>query len=897
MNKSLTLLCLLLLYPALNVFAQSGNGLKGDYFNAKFLTGAVIRTRTDKVIDFDFGYGPPITGIDNDNFSIRWTGQILAPVSGLYTFTTYSDDGVRLWINGTKVLDNWTDHAPIYDDSSTVFLNAGAKYDIRLEYFEGVYGAQIQLFWAYPGQARIIIPQRQLFTNEPVVIPPTVAGNGTGLRGDYYNFINLTGAPVLTRTDATVDFDFGTGSPGGNTLSDYFSARWTGQIQSPIAGDVTLTTISDDGVRLYLNGQLIIDNWTYHAPTTNNSSPLSLVAGQKYDVRMEMYENTGGAVAKLHWSYAGQADQAIPRQYLYPASTVYTAPTATPLELTTENKEVARFLLQATYGPTFKDITDLRIKGIDAWLNEQFSLSIQSHQQYLYDLRDAGVKVRNEEARESFWKQALTGRDQLRQRVAFALSEIFVVSELGGNLDNQPYALGSYLDTLTRNAFGNYRQLLEDVTLHQAMGRYLDMLGNDKEDVATSRTPNENYAREVLQLFSIGLYQLNSDGTFKLDAASKPISTYDQDEVKGFAKVFTGWNWGGNTTRTDATWVNPAKQYLWEYAMQPWPSHHSTGEKLVLNGVTIPAGQTPEKDLKDALDNIFNHPNVGPFISRQLIQKLITSNPSPAYIMRVAAAFNDNGAGVRGDLKTVIRTILLDPEARGTSRAPYGTSRTGTQRGASSRQATNRGAPLVVPQQSTAPEVQNNAVTPPSAQVSSAKAVGKLREPIVRWAHLMRAFNPPTPDGRYRIWYIEAPEYGLGQSPLRSPSVFNFFEPDYSLPGVIAKSGVISPEFKLANETSVIGSVNFFRDTIYGGHAGWTGSPVTMDYSSYVDWAADPPKLVDQLNLIFMAGRMTDQTRTSIVTALNNMWAPDTGERLRMAIYLVTTSKEFIIQQ
>jgi hypothetical protein len=283
-------------------------------------------------------------------------------------------------------------------------------------------------------------------------------------------------------------------------------------------------------------------------------------------------------------------------------------------------------------------------------------------------------------------------------------------------------------------------------------------------------------------------------------------------------------------------------QYRWDLPMQAWPTRHSTGEKQLLNGAVIPAGQTPEKDLQSALDNIFNHPNVGPFISKQLIQKLVMSNPPPDYVSRVAAVFNNNGADIRGDLKAVIKAILLDPEARQPS-------------------------------------------------------PGKLREPVLRWAHLLRTFQAQPSGGRYRIWYVDSAENELGQSPLRAPSVFNFFEPDYAMPGRIARAGVVSPEFKLANETTVIGNANFILGILYGGYGGWIGHPVTLDLSGFFGWANDPAKLVDQLNLLLMAGSMSDAMRATVVKAVTDIHPNLPGERLRAAIYLIATSKEFVVQK
>jgi uncharacterized protein (DUF1800 family) len=827
----------------LSGWAQSGDGLKGEYFSAPDLSGTA-RIRWDRAIDFQWGFNAPLTGLPNDGFSVRWTGFLLAPVTGNYTFTTSSDDGVRVWLDDAPLIENWAAHDLVESESKPVRLIAGRKYKLKIEYVEARTMASIRLFWTYPGQPHQIIPAQQFFTGKRPPMPKTIAGRGSGLRGDIYPNTDLTGMPTVQRHDATVDFDWGKNSPAKDVSADAFSIRWTGQIQAPITGEVVFTTVSDDGARLFVNNQLVISNWSERTKQTQSSAPISMVAGRKYNLRLECFDAAGNAVAKLRWSYAGQSSQTVPRQYLYPAARAYEQRAWSPLELSQANKDAARFLLQASYGPTIQGISDVRRLGVAKWLDEQFALPFQSHQNFLNRLRDAGENIFNQHARESFWTQGLIGRDQLRQRVTFALSQIFVISELGGMLDNQPFALASYLDTLNKNAFGNFRQLLEDVTVHPAMGRYLDMMGSEREDEASGRTPNENYAREILQLFSIGLYQLQPDGTLKLDANGKPISTYDQDEVKGFAKAFTGWNWGGNTVRDNKTWQQPAVQYRWDVPMQSWPSRHSAGAKQLLNGVIIPAGQTPEKDLQIALDNIFQHPNVGPFIGKQLIQKLVTSNPSPAYVRRVAAAFNNNGSDVRGDLKAVIKAILLDPEARQVSR--------------------------------------HN---------------GKFRVPILRWAHVLRAFHAQPSGGRYRLWYVDSAENELGQSPLRAPSVFNFFEPDYAPPGAIAKAGVIAPELKLANETTVIGNANFMMAMLYGGYGGWLGYPVSFDFSGFLEWANDPAKLVDQLNLLLMAGSMSNAMRATLIQAVTDTTPNLPGERLRTAIYLIATSKEFVVQR
>jgi uncharacterized protein (TIGR03437 family) len=513
-------------------------------------------------------------------------------------------------------------------------------------------------------------------------------------------------------------------------------------------------------------------------------------------------------------------------------------------------RDAARFLTQATFGPKLSDITELQNKGFDQWLNEQFALPVTSHISYLEAAEAAGGAFYQTQMMESFWKQAVTGQDQLRQRVSFALSEILVVS-FNSNLDNEQYALGSYVDTLNRGAFGNFRRLLEDLTLHPAMGRYLDHLQNDKEDLVTGRNPNENYAREILQLFSIGLYKLHPDGSLMLDANGLPIPTYDQSVVKGFAHVFTGWSYGTfalteNNWKWPPVWRNG--HAFWLVPMQVWPDHHSITSKKLLNGVVLPAGQTAQKDLTDALDNIFNHPNVGPFIARQLIQRLVTSNPSPGYVYRVARTFNNNGSGVRGDMKAVVRAILLDYEAR-------------------------------------------------SLEVISHQGYGKLREPIVRFAHLLRAFNYSCPCGTFPLHWMDSAEYALGQNPLRARSVFNFFEPGYSHPGNIAAAGLHSPEFQITNDTSVIGLSNFMRYVVFQGFKWDETKPLLPDYSAVLPMAQNPSQLIDHLNVVMMAGGLSDRLKTSLVTEISRISASRPDERVKEAIHLVITSPEYAIQK
>ena len=510
-----------------------------------------------------------------------------------------------------------------------------------------------------------------------------------------------------------------------------------------------------------------------------------------------------------------------------------------------KRRDAARLLLQASFGArSVADIDEVKARGNASWIEAQFNTPWQTHATYLMRLRDQSIKVEEQHIFEAIWQNLIFGDARLRARVALALTEIMVVSNIAPDQDTD--ALAFWIDTIYKNAFGNYRTLLRDVTLQPAMGYYLNMLGNDKEDLATGRMPSENYAREVMQLFSIGLVKLNNDGTPKRDEFGKTQVTYDQSVVQGFAKVFTGWSFGGNDT-TFKDGFNPPKQN-WTLEMQAWPAHHSTGSKQLLNGTVLPAGQTPEKDLSDALDNIANHPNVGPFMGKRLIQFLVTSNPSPAYVSRVVAVWNNNGSGVRGDLKAVVRTILLDDEARN---------------------------PVV-----------------------GSTTDGKLREPMVRFVHFANALGATSKNGRNSIWWLDSPDDYLGQSPLLAASVFNFFSPLYARSGAIAQAGLASPEFQNATDTQVVGSTNFFSRLIRDGGIGFD-EPNRVDFDTTL-WLADAgntAKLVDRLNWTLFAGGMTATTQTVIERAVNAFPVKETDNRLQAALNLAVIAPEFVIQR
>ena len=441
-----------------------------------------------------------------------------------------------------------------------------------------------------------------------------------------------------------------------------------------------------------------------------------------------------------------------------------------------------------------------------------------------------------------WFRNSLWGEDQLRQRVAFALSEILVVSQIGA-LQGRPFAVADYYDLLVRNAFGNYRDLIEQVTLHPAMGVYLSMLGNERPNPDLNIRPDENYARELMQLFSIGLVELNIDGTVRLDANAQPIPTYDQEIIEGFAHVFTGWTWA-NSPSFGSGRVPIRSQYT---PMEFWPDFHDTGAKQLLNDVILPPGQTGEQDLADALDNIFHHPNVGPFIAIRLIQRLTTSNPSPAYVRRVAEVFNNNGAGVRGDLGAVVRAILLDAEAR------------------------------------------------PSA---ADEAHGKLKEPLLRLTQLYRAFNATAANGSYRR--LAGVSAIFGQGPLQSPSVFNFFSPFYAPPGEIRNAGLVAPELEIATEYQNTFITNYMLVQTFGlnqANPDLRQNDVYIDIQEEMDVAANIEALIDLVAGKLLGGRISDTLRTEIAGMLELLPETDPALRAAEAIYLIATSPEYAYQR
>ena len=504
--------------------------------------------------------------------------------------------------------------------------------------------------------------------------------------------------------------------------------------------------------------------------------------------------------------------------------------------------EAYSFLNQATFGATEAAADELIDMGYEAWIDAQLNEPASLQLPHLRSLPRPPVLGQLQPDRVDIWfRNALNGSDQLRQRVAFALSEIMVVSQLG-SLQQAPYSLADYYDVLAANAFGNFRDLMEEVTLHPAMGVYLSMLGNEKPNPALNIRPDENYARELMQLFTIGLVELNMDGSVRTDSLGNAIPTYDQAVIEGFAHVYTGWNYAGapsfqQARRTDFNQTVP---------MQLYPNFHDTGPKLLLNGVTLPAGQSGDEDLRGALDNVFAHSNVAPFISEQLIKRLVASNPSPQYVTRIAEVFENNGSGVRGDLGAGVRAILLDEEAR--------------------------------------PELPGD-------------IDGKVIEPLLRITQLYRAYDATSQSGRYPL---VAAYIFFGQGPLQSPSVFNFFSPSYAPPGEIRDAGLVAPELGIATEyqNTLLSNFLFNQAFVLNSENGnLNPDDIYIDIAEEIALADDIDALIDRVADKLLAGQISPTLRTEIEGMVERLDPSDANLRAAETIYFVVTSPEFAAQR
>lgn len=496
--------------------------------------------------------------------------------------------------------------------------------------------------------------------------------------------------------------------------------------------------------------------------------------------------------------------------------------------------EASRFLGQASMGATRVMIDDVVAKGYEGWLTEQFAMPrATKHYDWLvsYSYNVAANRDNQAGFDTVMWRQAIAEPDQLRQRVGMALLDILVVGIDGVNLNWKQFGMAAYVDLLLDNAFGSFRTLLGAITTNAAMSSYLTFLNNRKASTSTGAIPDENYARELMQLFTLGLYRLNPDGTPQ--GGATPVETYVQQDVAQLARVFTGLS----LVNSDSSTPDRLRQPLIVNA-----GLNETGASSFLGASTSGGGMAA---VEIALDTIFAHPNVPPFISSQLIQRLVTSNPSPAYVGRVAAVFANNGSGARGDLKAVVRAILTDMEARG------------------------------------------------AASLNSSTG-GKLRAPILRLTGWARAFGATSPSNTWPVGDTTSPTTRLGQSPGRSPSVFNFFRPGYTPPSTgISSAGLVAPEFQLANELTAVGYVNFMSGLIANGIG-----DLKPDYTAILTKTADSDALVTEVNLVLAAGQLSAATVTAIKAAVDSI-SPTAANsslmRVQTAILLTMASPDYLI--
>jgi uncharacterized protein (DUF1800 family)/fibronectin type 3 domain-containing protein len=1167
-----------------------GNGLKGEYFNNTGLLGSPVITRTDAAINFSWHEGGPGTGVAKNYFSVRWTGEVQAPATGDYTFTATVDDGMRVWVNNVEIINHWTSHGLTTAHSGPVALTAGQSYPIKVEYFENGNSATAKLAWDPPGSAPMeIIPQAQLFSPAappPGTLPtylstlnPTFAENGWGpyqrdrsngergeedghtitingvkfarglgvharselryaLAGKYTKFASFIGvddevgdhgsvvfqvwvdgtkafeSPILHGADpakqVSVDvtgknelklivldggdgntYDHadwadasifaaggGSGDPtppavptgltatpgdkqitlawtaskGAQTYNVYRGATAGGEATTAIATGITATSFLNTGLTngtpyfykiTAVNGagmsapsneanatpavatppppppvptgltatpgdKQIVLTWkagvsaspvagagtpvvTYNiyrggAAGAESTTPIAtgvtgtsftntgLTNGTPYFYKVAAASNgmvsqlsseatatpapaapppaaptgltatpgdkqivlawtavTGAATYNVYRGTTSGAEAATAiatgitgttftntgltngTTYFYqvsatnaigtgdksaeasakpapppllPAPTGVTAtpgntqnvlawnsvtgavtynvyrgattgaeaatpfatgitgttytntgltngtnyfymvaavnangvgakstevsamPTAPGLQLSAAQKDAFRFLRQSTWGPNLAMVDHVVQVGKSTFIAEQVAAAQSTYP-------DALITMPNMElVSEQFFQNAMQGNDQLRQRVAWALSQIFVVSAV--KVDNT-HAMVPYIRMLHARAFDNVANILRDVTLSPAMGEFLDMVNNKKS--SGGAMPNENYARELLQLFSIGLIELNDDGTPRLGSNGLPVATYDQSTVADLARAFTGWTYGDAKT-TNPTTTNPP---YYDGPMKPVAQFHDTGAKTIL-GTPFAAAQTAQQDLDQALALIFNHHNLGPFLVRELIQRLVTSNPSPKYISDVVAVFNNNGQGVRGDLNAVVSAILLHPEA-----------------------------------------------------VNGTPTSGKFSEPALFELTLARALGATVADHPI----LSDPSEAMSQRIWFAPSVFNYFSPNYRAGAIFA------PEMQIWTTATAMTRTNFIASVISGGF----GSNITIDYTPFNTVAADPNALLDTVDSRIMGGTMSASMRGAIVTALGS--ATGTTERVRTALYLAAASMQY----
>ncbi len=975
-----------------------------------------------------------------DTYGERIRGFITAPASGLYTFFLSSDENAEFWVSsseepGQKLKRSWVSAGSIADGvwdaqasqrSVTMRMAAGRRYYVEAIRLESTGDDHLAVSWLKPGQTnpaqKEIIPGWALTSYSP-----SVTG---GSDGTLYA-ANLTPQAGANTLGSGVALLLVNPEKTGAQLS-YTYSNLTGSVNSGAHIHDSRTIMAQAGRIIYDVDDFPADAygnhpWDFSDPPLFSHSAADIVAaiegGFAYlNLHTTAYPN--GEIKGLFYPVSGS-------QFFVPPAPPVPAELTIPSDPTAAKNEIVRFLQQATLGarhdsdgvaPWDPDsIESVQALGYSAWLDAQLAMSpgtdpetlnlVQQPPTVVYPLPTTGRQTFNglvnayngsgplaayvndyyqryprtstdinnqaqsaEEIWRAWWAVSVKHQDQLRHRMAFALSQILVVSE-EGELDDDTRAIVHYYDLLYYHGLGNFRTLLEKTTLNVSMGRYLDMIGNRKPNLATGYIPNENFAREILQLFTLGLNRLHPDGSNVLSAAGTPVPTYEQDNVVGFAHTFTGWNYPASTNNR----ITP---------MVPRSADHDTGEKLLLESAVIAGNAAPtvascDAELDISHDVIFHHPNVGPFIGRQLIQRMVTANPSPGYIYRVASVFDNDGTGVRGNLSAVAKAILLDPEARNQAprtQAGFGHLKEPVIRATQMLRAfrpfsyaevnhgsnidlgscvvaTQANIDLSVPLPTTDIDLDDAGIlyTPRPYTIVDGYALGGVDGATVPVNFgigntlLVRMQTNPAENGIYvfngngtlltraaradsgaeltlayvritagtntgatfrqmntvsapdtdpqdwalqassnlrrRLWEMGSTSGTLFQTPMRSPTVFNFYEPGYVFQGKTGENGLYGPEFQITSETSVINTGNWFytltrQNTATSlphtngqgyAHAGTIGRDVKMDVTGALPSSSEGGALVDYITGLVMPGQLTPQLRTLLADYLNNI--------------------------
>lgn len=817
-----------------------------------------------------------------DAYGARIRGFVTAPLTGEYRFFLTGDDSAAFYLSDDEepvnswkraelttavTAGDWTNAAK----SPLLHLEAGQRYYLEVLHKEGTGTDHVAVGWAKPGQldstASEVIPGHLLTRFDEVALGSSPEGSlyfaaltpQTGAVTNAYGSCTLRLSPDKTTAWVT---------PNYGNLGSAFFAMHVHDSRLPSTSNIVFD-LDEPGVEILADGSYV---WHITGVGTLSAEEIADGLTQHAYLNVHSVDYPNGEIKGFFRALDGSSTFTPP-----PAPPSWTSETAAA---NSQPAAASRFLSQTTFGANKADIDALTsMASYDAWIEAQFAKPVGKHLPYVEQFRNVTVPSNPTYSGNltfnSWWKNSIQSEDQLRQRIAFALSEIMVVSE-AGPLADRANAISSYYDMLLDHSFGNVRELLEAVTLHPAMGRYLDMLRNDKPSISAGRIPNENYAREILQLFSLGLYRYHPDGSLILNSKGQPVPVYDQESIIGYAHVFTGWDYsypGAYNTGFSASsnWTQPMREV---------PARHFTGKKRLLNNVVLPGLPTlngqpldpyashsgaaisgdasfqalASQELDYVHDQLFNHPNIGPFLCRQLIQRLVTSTPSSGYVYRVVSKFNDNGSGVRGDMKAVIRAILLDPEA----------------------------------------------------------AIGggseKVREPVIRVANWMRAFDVTSLSGQFPMDPLDDPVLGLGQTPFRSPTVFNFYRPTYAPPNsALAAAGKVGPELQITGEPTVIGYLNYVQGMIIYGTG--VGREIQPNYNPEIALADRPALLLDRVNLLLTNGTMPPTLYNLILSALNGVAVPVATAtnaaqvltaktyRVRLAIFLTMASPAYLVQQ